>query len=313
MVPRYDVPSLTRTNNFDEQSCAVGIWNQDTLRLEENPECPPSHELLHMSRPPTNKTLTFLLLHYNDNFDLANQLHEWRTFSQSALNSIQFLIVDDGSAPQHSAAHVLQANREIAKHFDILVYRIDQNLQWNIGGARNLRFWMADTPWVFMNDADIQVKPETMDFVNQLVTESRNRTDPQHVYLYFQRYRGDSRYKPHPAIMLLRRQDYWRLGGCDEDFVGHYGQTDVHFRLKIERSPNVQGLEIHKRMSKENVPALVQRNGDSVCPSEMNCLIQYKGPTPNRDTAHNEKLYAKKVEVGRWSTKCSRFTWKRIT
>ena len=35
--------------------------------------------------------------------------------------------------------------------------------------------------------------------------------------------------KLHPAVCLIRKEDYWKIGGCDEDFVGNYGQTDPHF------------------------------------------------------------------------------------
>ena len=35
--------------------------------------------------------------------------------------------------------------------------------------------------------------------------------------------------KPHPAVCLLRVEDYWNVGGCEEDLVGHYGWTDPSF------------------------------------------------------------------------------------
>ena len=27
--------------------------------------------------------------------------------------------------------------------------------------------------------------------------------------------------KLHPAVCLIRKEDYWKIGGCDEDFVGN--------------------------------------------------------------------------------------------
>ena len=35
--------------------------------------------------------------------------------------------------------------------------------------------------------------------------------------------------KIHPAVCLLRVEDYWNVGGCEEDLVGNYGQTDPIF------------------------------------------------------------------------------------
>ena len=37
--------------------------------------------------------------------------------------------------------------------------------------------------------------------------------------------------QPHPAVCLLRVEDYWNVGGCEEDLVGHYGWTDPSFGL----------------------------------------------------------------------------------
>ena len=31
------------------------------------------------------------------------------------------------------------------------------------------------------------------------------------------------------GMSLLRKKDYWNVGGCEEDLVGNYGQTDPIF------------------------------------------------------------------------------------
>ncbi|KAL3927257.1 MAG: hypothetical protein SGBAC_013156, partial [Bacillariaceae sp.] len=162
--PSYDLPSsVALMGNLHEevvgteQTCAVGIWNEQTHQLEANPNCTASSELLHMERPETNKKLTYMLLYYNKHVHLAHQIKSWKNFSQAALDQTQFVIVDDGSTLGHTAADLLAANRDFVKGLDILVYKIDQDLDWNIGGARNLGFYMSNTPWIFMNDADIEV------------------------------------------------------------------------------------------------------------------------------------------------------------
>ena len=45
--------------------------------------------------------------------------------------------------------------------------------------------------------------------------------------------------KPHPAICLLRLEDYWNIGGCEEDLVGHYGHTDPSFWYRARGKVNV--------------------------------------------------------------------------
>lgn len=327
--PSYDYHSVALIGNLHEdtpvvgtkQTCAVGIWNERTHELEENSNCTASAELLHMERPKTDKNITYMLLYYNAHKHLAHQVKAWKNFSKAALDQIQFVIVDDGSTLGHTAADLFAANREFVKGLDILVYKIDQDLAWNIGGARNLGFWMANTPWVFMNDADIEVRPDTMDFVTELVKQGpppvnlgngtkTNSLEP--VYLYFKRWR-EAGFKNHPAVMLIQRKHYWMLGGCDEDFVGHYGQTDPHFRLKVKLDPTLHGYTTEDFMNAKNISPLYEMADDIPCPAGMTCLEPYVGQKPSRDTKPNKDLIKQKRRIGKWSNQVLRFTWKRAT
>lgn len=147
-----------------------------------------------------------MLLYYNDHKHLARQVASWKNFSQAALDQIQFVIVDDGSTLGHKVAGLFPVNREMMKGLDVIVYKVDQNLAWNIGGARNLGFWMSNTEWIFMNDTDIEGKPDTVDFVSELANidySNYNGTSQAPVYLYFKRCRA-SGFKNHPAVILLK-------------------------------------------------------------------------------------------------------------
>mmetsp|Transcript_38847 Transcript_38847/g.93913 ORF Transcript_38847/g.93913 Transcript_38847/m.93913 type:complete len:388 (+) Transcript_38847:94-1257(+) len=327
--PSYDLPSsvaLMENLHDDsdsnkvgtEQTCAVGIWNKDTHQLDENPKCTASSELLHMERPETKKRLTYMLLYYNNHKHLAQQVHSWKNFSQAALDQIQFVIVDDGSTLGHTAADLFAANRNYIKGLDILVYKIDQDLAWNIGGARNLGFYMSNTEWIFMNDADIEVKTDTMDFVTRLLDykpqqqENGTTTGLEPVYLYFKRWR-EAGFKNHPAVMLIKRKHYWMLGGCDEDFVGHYGQTDPHFRLKVKLDKTLHGYTTEDLMNAQQISPLYEMAESLPCPAGMTCLEPYVGQTPSRDTKPNKDLIKKKRKIGKWSNTVLRFTWKRGT
>lgn len=328
--PSYDMPSsislmgnvldgndntTTTTNETSstttqQQSCPVGIWNKTTHLLDVNANCTNSQELLHMPRPETNKTLTYMLLYYNNHGHLAQQINAWKNYSRAALDQTQFLIIDDGSTPGHTAADLFAANRELMKGLDVVVYKIDQDLVWNIGGARNLGFWMANTEWVFMNDADIEVKPDTMDFITDLVNKDYSNQTVAPIYLYFKRLKPEG-FKNHPAVMLLKKEYYWILGGCDEDFVGNYGQTDPHFRLKAKLHPTLDGVTTEDLMNEQNISALIEMPDDPPCPIGMTCMEPYVGQKPSRDTKPNKDLIKKKRREGKWSNKCLRFTWKR--
>jgi len=275
--------------------------------------------------------LTFLLIYYNDDQNFAHQLDSWMKFSYEALSRIRFIVVDDGSDVGHRAVEMLGSNlansttsssssnnnnNNNLSSLDIRVYEIDQDINWNIGGGRNLGFWIASqgasidtdtytdtdtdnyssSSWVFMNDADILIPPETMDFVLGLTkelsddkidvnvdvhddndgfelntankqyhsSEKRNTTTTNknnNVYGFFQRIgkKGNLKKKsPHPAVMLSTIDSYWTAGGCDEDFVGNYGYTDPHFFYRVEKHHSLKVINTHKRMDLLSIPPLIE-------------------------------------------------------
>ena len=119
--------------------------------------------------------------------------------------------------------------------------------------------------------------------------------------------------KPHPAVMLVRKVDYWLAGGCDEDFVGHYGQTDPHFRYRVDKHPALNLVETHKLMKKDHVPPLLELEDNIGCPEGITtCLTSFKGEKPSRDTKPNYDLLQKKIAAGNWSNEFLRFTWKQM-
>lgn len=295
---------------FQPQECAAGLWNQDTHTLEVNPNCPASQKLMQMKPPVTDKKLTFFLIYFNDHHHLAHQLKSWIGYGEDALNQIQFVIVDDSSAPGHTAAEFLQANLDLAKNLDIVIYRIEQNLMWNIGGARNLGFWMANTPWIFMSDGDTQVPKDTMTYILGKVEEGLNSDSPP-VYTFFQRVR-DTGFKPHPAVMLIRKQDFWKVGGCDEDFVGSYGWTDPHFRYKVQEDPTLEAIKAYTEMDEIGIPPLREMSDDIECPERIVCLAKFHGEKAPKEPEKNEAKFKKKSSEGKWSNAVLRYTWHRV-
>lgn len=305
------------------QQCANGVMGLDanglpTGTLQLNKNCYSSFNLLqaqpqHMT---SSKRITFFLLYFNDHHHLAHQLHSWTKFSKESIDQLQFVIVDDGSTGGHRAVDFLKANKDKAKSLDLVVYEIDQHLDWNIGGARNLGFWVASTPWVFMNDGDIIVDPGTMDFVAALTEESSTGIQTKSsVFSSFQRVYNipNKPEKPHPAVMLIEKKSYWLAGGCDEDFVGHYGATDPHFFFRVSRTQQLELVKVHGVMDARSVPPLMAIEDDSIpCPHDINCLPRYNGREPSRDTTHNGELFTSKRITGKWSAEYLRFTWRHV-
>ncbi|VEU34093.1 unnamed protein product [Pseudo-nitzschia multistriata] len=245
---------------------------------------------------------------------------------------------------------------------DIRIYEIDQDIDWNVGGARNLGFWIVSqnygesfnaetsghkikpvrnstSPWVFMNDADVLVPLETMEFVLGLMEKKSNlsadsassvsvgakshfpesdaymnETNP--VYANFQRIGRKGKLKnkyPHPAVMLTTTDSYWAAGGCDEDFVGNYGWTDPHFFYRANESPSLEVVSIHKRMDKFSIPPLVEmsKKYEKSCPETLSCLplpAEHKPKTKKKrkdrssDKRDNEEKYFTKPKLSKNNT-----------
>ena len=93
----------------------------------------------------------------------------------------------------------------------------------------------------------------------------------------------------HPAVCLIRKEDYWNIGGCEEDLVGHYGHTDPIFWYRANGKIKV------KQCTKEFL--LYEPEGESDI---------------NRSTGHNANLFREKQKTGKWSTDFIRFKWEKI-
>ena len=95
--------------------------------------------------------------------------------------------------------------------------------------------------------------------------------------------------QPHPAVCLLRVEDYWNVGGCEEDLVGHYGWTDPSFW--------------YRSIGKLHVVTFSDLYLD-YCPE---CEADI-----DRDNPHNHRLHEEKKHSGNWSTDFVRFKWKKV-
>ena len=95
--------------------------------------------------------------------------------------------------------------------------------------------------------------------------------------------------QPHPAVCLIRRSDYWKAGGCEEDLVGHYGNTDPSFWWKA--------LKFITILLKLDIYLDYYTEGES---------------NINRDRSHNMALIEKKKQNNSWSTDFLRFKWSHV-
>ena len=163
--------------------------------------------------------ITIFHTFYNQHSMLSKHFASW---TQHPRDSFEYILVDDCS-PETITEECPNANLSIV--------RVNQDIPWNIAGARNLGFHLAKTEWVFCGDIDHVVTPEAAKQILAL-----DLSDPNIVYK-FRRISNPDGYIGCEAIIniLMNRNRFFEVGGYDEDFSGNYGKEETFFRHCLER------------------------------------------------------------------------------
>tara|TARA_Y100000589_G_scaffold331879_1_gene387604 strand:- start:1322 stop:2020 length:699 start_codon:yes stop_codon:yes gene_type:complete len=230
------------------------------------------------------KKITINLSFYNQDKTLLEQVRGWLSWPPEIKKYYSFCIVDDCS--KNNALKVL---RDVdLSCIDLSIYRVKEDLFCNIAGVRNLAASLCETEWMMIIDMDtvvpVNLSRDILDLCN---------SPPKYCYK-FNRKVIKNRFhikngKEHPAVCLIRKEDYWNIGGCEEDLVGNYGQTDPIFwyratgKIKVEYKKNMFLNYLPKGSAK------IKRN-------------KYK----------NLKLFEQKKIDGNWSKDFIRFAWEKI-
>ena len=193
-----------------------------------NKKCRRAEEIMQQAKKDRNsgssRNITFVVLYYEEPLFISHHIQTWLSWPSSLRDRFNFMIVDDGSRIGLRADELISGQTaDFEGHIHLEVYYIEQNLCWNIAGARNLAVYMAKTEYIFVCDADtIMPRYQTAKYLLDLRRESTallNYNGTQQIYIHFDRFieRDNLSRKPHPAVMLLSKKTYWMSGGCDED------------------------------------------------------------------------------------------------
>mmetsp|Transcript_30464 Transcript_30464/g.66954 ORF Transcript_30464/g.66954 Transcript_30464/m.66954 type:complete len:409 (+) Transcript_30464:210-1436(+) len=290
-----------------------------------NNHCPRAERVMQQAKEDRNsgfrRDITFVVLYYEEPVFLSHQIETWLAWPSSLRDRFNFLIVDDGSRTGLRADALLAAQgADLDDHINLEVYYIEQNLCWNIAGARNLAVHMAKTEYIFVCDADTTMpRYQTATYLLELRTLSMelvDHNDTQQIHIHFDRIyeRENLSRKPHPAVMLLSKTAYWMSGGCDED--GFF--TSGWFRKRANWQENIEIVEVGDEMVERRVPPLRGLPQHPLCPSHfVNCdkMNDYKaglssvyGPKP---TDQKEYWYLRERGNESWSNEFLRFSWHR--
>jgi hypothetical protein len=233
-----------------------------------------------------NKLITINLSFYNqsDNM-LLKHINTWESYPDDIKNLFTFYIIDDAS--KKPASEIIKKETDL----DLHLYRVEEDLYCNIAGVRNLGAKECNTPWMVILDMDTIISKE----LAQSMIELANKNINNNIVFKFNRKVPDNsnhikHNKPHPAICLIRKSNYWKIGGCEEDLVGHYGYTDPSFWYRAKNKK--VSINIQKKLF-----LLYYPEGESDI---------------NRDNKHNKKLFEKRKKDNKWSNKYIRFKWHKV-
>jgi hypothetical protein len=221
--------------------------------------------------------LTLITHVYNGQPMLSEQLARWRAYAPALADRLEFLVIDDCSDP------VLHAQ---AQGLNLRLLRVTDDIAWNMPGCRNLAAIQARSDWLLYFDVDqFTAEANILMMVNALPKLSQQR-----LYV-FRRIVDGVDAEPHINTFLISRRGFFRAGGYDEDFAGHYGFEDVVFR----------------NMWRRHV-------GDEVLLTNI-AFDQGGRPTSglSRDTQRNQALAQYKMALGFPKPRgCLRFQWEEV-
>jgi len=183
------------------------------------------HALNYGCLEVSTAVLTLSHIFYNQHDMLPLHRFAWR---QHSPKSVKYVLVDDASPTPITIDFQMD---------QLSVYRVHENIPWNIAGARNLGFHVAITDWVLCADIDHVVTAQAMERILAL-----DLSDSNTAYTFGRRRRDG--YTGCDAIIniLMNRRRYFEMGGYDEDFCGHYGKEETFFHHCLKR----QGVKIVK-------------------------------------------------------------------
>ena len=221
--------------------------------------------------------LTLITHVYNAQGPIDRQIERWKRFSPDLLSQLQFLIIDD---------HSDEPLKIDPGPLDLRLLRVDDDIDWNMPGCRNLAAIQSRTEWMLYFDAD-NIGGETA--IAKLVG-ALPRLDPLRLHV-FRRVENGVDVEPHINTFLITRRGFFQAGGYDEDFCGHYGYEDVVFRTMWRKYVGSELMFTDIAFEQ----------------------IGFRTAGLNRDTTHNQALANFKQQIGLPKPRALvRFAWNEV-
>lgn len=259
--------------------------------------------------------ITIALLYYGNPGLLLTHLEVISHYPSSVKEQTSLLIIDDGSPPYLRVSDYISKNMALLLklHRFRLIY-IEEDLKFNMGGGKNLAMSLSATKKTILLDLDTVLPTETMEHM------LRSRAG-SHTAFRFNRRFSNGKTKVHPAVTMLHTDEYWRAGGCDEDFTGSYGWDDVHFWHRWRKNPLrrlnerrlkhifIQQIEDSKKCPDDSWSTVF---GMILVPQKLCEQAASSLPKLVKDPSSNYQLLELKKKTQCWSNIVIRFPWREV-
>jgi hypothetical protein len=179
--------------------------------------------LISLPRADVPQPVQVIMPYYDNPKMLAYQVGRWRDLPSSLRAHLSFILVDDGS-PVTPAEAVLR-DVDLSGIESLRLFRIDVDVRWNWLAARNIGWHHAEQGFCVVTDIDHVIPPDTFDAL------IFGNFDPKVIYRFSRAEHNGLALKPHPNSWFMTRTMFWKVGGYDEAFSGHYG-TDGEYRRR---------------------------------------------------------------------------------
>lgn len=258
------------------------------LDLDYNPKTSLKEGLNKTYQYMSDKTITINLSYYNQPIEtIVRHIDNWKKYPEDIKKNFTFFIIDDCS----KVPLVELLSDYDFEDLDLHIYRVLEDLYCNIAGVRNLGASECKTDYMVILDMDTVIDSKMANSLVELIAKQPNNENK--VFKFNRKVSDNNKHEKHnqmhPAICLIRKDDYWKIGGCEEDFVGHYGCTDPSFWFRSK-----------------GIVEIIDCN---------NIYLQYYPDAEadiKRDKKHNKLLSEEKKKNNSWSTNFIRFKWEKL-
>lgn len=170
--------------------------------------------------------LTLVYPYYDNGAMLERHLDEWSRYAPAVKAALRAIVVDDASPTDPALGHWRSPG------FPVELYRIKQNIIWNVPGARNLGMHTAPEGFSLLTDIDhLLCGEDAARLVAALGSAAPHETGQ--FFVPSRRWADGRPLGPHTNSYVLTRALYWRVGGTDEDWSGWWGAGEHVFRATI--------------------------------------------------------------------------------